>query len=597
MKRTVDELNEHIGASMCRLEPDLILVNGKIVNTITGEIYYADIAIKDNVIVRVGDISDILEKYPTVSKIDCSNSVLVPGFIDTHLHTESTFLTPSQFASVALPRGTTTVVVDPHEIANVLGIRGLDLYVKEANSQLLEFLVEMPSCVPAAESLETGINPISSDQYDPLLSENRFFALAEMMNFPGVIYGDPEVLNKISIAQSKEILVEGHAPGLSGKELQAYITAGVSSCHESFTADEAIEKLRLGMKVQLREGSFAKNLLVLANGIKQKLQDAKNPWNNVIIASDDRHADELLDLGHIDHSLRLLVNDVGLDPITALQICTINPANHLKRDDLGVIAPGKMANIVRLNNLSEFKVLDVISKGKHVASNNKILYDITIPSYPKWALNTVKPKYIPTVDDFTIHVPKDVNKVHVIEVMEHSLITGHLIEQISSTDGKLNLNNDLAFFFLLDRYGVTNHFSKSVVKGFKFEGNVGIASTVAHDSHQLLICGNDAESMYHAMKLLIDNQGGQCIVTRNNGSFESRVLPLPYAGLMSLNSPEEIAKIMRDMKQFTSKVVKGISEPFMALSFMALPVIPQLKLTDKGLVDVDKFELINLFIK
>ena len=600
--RTPDELNLHIAASMAELTPDTIIKNGDLVNVASGEIYKADIAIKHNIIVRVGDCSDYYAKFQNVKTIDGSNSYIIPGLIDSHLHTESTLLTPTGFTTLALPRGTTTVVVDPHEIGNVLGLKGLELYVQEASSLPLEFLVEIPSCVPAAPTLETSSNILTSTELKPLLDDPRYFALAEMMNFPGVIYRDPDVLEKLSYAEKTGRILEGHSPGLRGKELQAYLTAGIRSCHESFEVPEVIEKLRLGVSIQLREGSFAKNLLHLAKGIKNELRDALNPWEHVIIASDDRHADDLVASGHLDHSLRLLVNEVGLDPITAIQICTSNPARHLLRPDLGMIAPGRKANIVVVDNLQQFTVKDVVSKGKHIAHNGSLINTLPVQKYPDWSLTTVKPKFIPQVEDFTIRGPQGISdekiSAHIIGGLEHSLITDHLIQSVPIEDNQVIVDykqDDLAYFFLLDRYGLTNHFSKALVKGFKFTTSGAFASTVAHDSHQLIVAGNDASCMYEAVKTVISNKGGLSVTHKSSDKVASYSLPLPYAGLMSIESPFEVGKKFKELKFKSQELTSGISEPFMALSFMALPVIPKLKLTDRGIVDVEKFEIIDLF--
>jgi adenine deaminase len=597
--RSPEELTLQIGAAMGDIAPDLLLIGGEIVNVVTGEIYFADLAIKDNRIVRVGDTGDITVKFKNIRTINCKNSYLLPGLIDSHLHTESTFLPPTHFTKVALPRGTTTAVVDPHEIVNVLGLQGLKLYVNETLNLPLEFLVEIPSCVPAAPPLENGGSNLPSQLYEDLIANENHFALAEMMNFPGVIYRDKEVMEKLSYAEQSGKIREGHAPGLVGKEMQAYLTAGISSCHESITVDEVIEKLRAGCKIQLREGSFAQNLLELGSGIKEKLADAKNPWNNVIICSDDRHADDLINFGHLDHSLRLLVNDLNLDPITSIQLCTINPANHLLRQDLGVLGPGKTANITRVNNLKDFEVLDVISKGKHAAHNNELIIDLALPSYPEWALNTLNPAFVPEQSMYKIQGPINEGKVqaHVIGVIEHSLITDHLIEHVTIEENQVILEKrqDLSYFFLIDRYGQSTQMSKSLTKGFDFAGKVAVASTVAHDSHQLLVTGNDATCMDIAVKTIIKNNGGQAIVTSKNGDTINKSLALPYAGLMSIDPPMQVARRMMELKSLSKEVVHGISEPFMALSFMALPVIPKLKLTDMGLVDVEKFELIDLF--
>ena len=590
-------LKSHIATSMGMSPPDLLLTGAQIVNTLTGEMYFADVAIKDERIVRVGDVNDIIENYSETKIIDCTDSYLIPGLIDAHLHTESTLMTPTRFTEVALPRGTTTVAVDPHEIGNVLGIPGLELFVEEVKNLPLEFLVEIPSCVPAAPTLETGPNIISAEEYKPLLADDRFYALAEMMNFPGVIYGDDEVVKKLSYAEQAGKIREGHAPGLRGKELQAYVTAGVSSDHESYTTEEVIEKLRAGCRIQLREGSFARNLVELASGIKEQMGDAKNPWDQVIICTDDKHADDILYHGHLDHSLRLLVNTVGLDPITAVQICTINPARHLMRPDLGAIAPGRIANIVRVNNLKEFEVVDVISQGVYVAHEHQLLLQLPEKSYPEWVLDTVRPNFIPKKKDFFIESPAENGKLeaHVIGVIEHSLVTDHFVEKVKIENSRVILGEGQAYYFLLDRHAKTNNFAKSIVRGFGFVGEAAVASTVAHDSHQLLITGNSPECMEHALNLLIDAKGGQVIVRKKDGKMESKLLPLPYAGLMSTLKPKEIAETMLEMKEFSKEVCPGITDPFMSLSFMALPVIPKLKLTDKGLVDVEKFELINLF--
>lgn len=600
--RTPEELEAHIATSMGELEPDLIIKNGILVNTVTGETYQADIASKDNIIVRVGDCSDFYNKYQNLHVIDASNSFVIPGLIDSHLHTESTLLTPTNFTTLALPRGTTTVVVDPHEIGNVLGLKGLELYIQEALTLPLEFLVEVSSCIPAAPTLETSSNVLTSKELQPLLEDPRYFALAEMMNFPGVIYRDKDVLNKLSIAEQNHKILEGHSPGLRGKELQAYMTAGIRSCHESFEVDEVIEKLHLGMSIQLREGSFAKNLLYLAKGIKKDLKDTMTPWQNVIIASDDRHADDLVNFGHIDHSLRLLVNEVGLDPITAVQICTINPSRHLLRHDLGVIGPGKKANFAVIDNLSDFTVKEVISQGKHVAHNGSLLSALPDQNYPEWSQKTVKPKFIPKLEDYSLQGPAEIEnetvKTHIIGGLEHSLITDHVVENVSIENNNVVIDHterDLAYIFLLDRYGLTNHFSKALVKGFKFNNLGAFASTVAHDSHQLIIAGNSPHCMLDAVNTVISSNGGLAIVQEQVNKREVFSLPLPYAGLMSTGNPFKVAKQVTLLKQKSRELTLGISEPFMALSFMALPVIPKLKLTDKGLVDVDQFKVISLF--
>jgi len=597
--RTAEELTIQVAAAMGDEPIDLVIIGGKVVNTITGEILDADIAIKDERIVQVGNCDEL--DLSEATRIDATGSYLIPGLIDSHLHTESTLMTPTHFTEVALPRGTTAIACDPHEIGNVLGIPGLEIYVNEAKDVPMEFMVEIPSCVPAAPTLENGPNTITAEEYKPLLADDRFFALAEMMNFPGVIYRDEEVMKKLAYAGQAGKIREGHAPGLQGKKLQAYLTAGITSDHESYLVKEVVEKLRSGMKIQLREGSFARNLLTLAKGIKAEFGNKGSAWDSVIICTDDKHADDILTEGHLDHALRLLVNEVGIDPVTAIRVCSLNPARHLNRNDLGAITAGRVANIVKINNLQEFKVEDVIAQGKHVAKNHELLVELAEREYPDWALDTVNPKYIPSLAEYRIAGPDNLKDgmvdAHVIGVIEHSLVSDHLIREVAIKNGYVDLSDsvDLAYYFLLDRHDNTENFAKSLVSGFDFQGEAAVASTVAHDSHQLLLTGNSIEAIDFALHKLIENHGGQIIVQKQDNEYEYRVLPLPYAGLMSTESPEQVAEKMIEMKAFSKQVCPGISEPFMSLSFMALPVIPALKLTDLGLVDVDKFEIIELF--
>lgn len=601
--RKIDQLESHIAASMGDIAPDLLIQGGEIVNVITGEIYNANIATKGDRIVRVGSTSDLVEKYGETKTIDATGSYLIPGLVESHLHIESTFLPPTYFAATVLPRGTTTAVVDPHEVMNVLGVRGLELFKNETKNLPLEILVEIPSCVPAAPPLETISQVVTVEEYERIISDPDYFALAEMMNFPGVLYRDKEVLAKLSLSEQFGKLVEGHSPGLSGKELQSYLTAGIWSDHEASEAAEAIEKLRLGMAVQIREGSFTKDLLKVGRGIMKELSGAKTPWQNVIIASDDRHADDLFAYGHLDHSLRLLVQEVGLDPVTAVQVCSYNVARYLRRSDIGLLGPGRRANIVRVDNLRDFTVLDVVAQGQHIAHAGKLLTPLQPPSYPDWALTTVKPLWVPEVNDIFVPGPPGLTtgtaKAHIIGIQDHSIVTDHIIREVTVEGGKVLLKpeDDLAMFFILNRYGQNKNFARSLISGFAFNQPVGFASTVAHDSHQLLIAGNDPPLIHAAMNLVLEANGGQAYATQNaGGEVESNILPLPYAGLMSNLPPAEVVARMTEMKEKAKKLSGKISEPFMALSFLGLPVIPKLKLTDKGLVDVEQFKVIDLYL-
>ncbi|MHA1686140.1 MAG: amidohydrolase family protein, partial [Candidatus Heimdallarchaeaceae archaeon] len=359
------ELLEIVEHAMAKKPAEIIIENGTIANVLTQELIEANIAIAKGKIIYVGQASEDFKGAKT-QVIDAKGKYIVPGFIESHIHIESSMLTLTEFAKAIVRHGTTTCVIDPHEIANVLGVKGINILVKESKNLPIRFLIEVPSCVPAVTGLETPGAVISSKKIKKLIKRKEFFALAEMMNYPGVFLGDKEVLAKISATLTNNKIVEGHAPLLSGKELQAYITAGVSSDHECSTADEALEKLRLGMKIQVRQGSFAKDLINIISELKDKDIDRRN----IVVASDDRNAIDLLHEGHINHSLKLLV-DTGIDPLEALQMATINTAQHLKLDHvIGSIAPGKSADIVILDNLYQFSVDSVISQGNILIFKN-----------------------------------------------------------------------------------------------------------------------------------------------------------------------------------------------------------------------------------
>ncbi|MHA1779118.1 MAG: adenine deaminase [Candidatus Heimdallarchaeaceae archaeon] len=580
------ELLEIVEHAMAKKPAEIIIENGTIANVLTQELIEANIAIAKGKIIYVGQASEDFKGAKT-QVIDAKGKYIVPGFIESHIHIESSMLTLTEFAKAIVRHGTTTCVIDPHEIANVLGVKGINILVKESKNLPIRFLIEVPSCVPAVTGLETPGAVISSKKIKKLIKRKEFFALAEMMNYPGVFLGDKEVLAKISATLTNNKIVEGHAPLLSGKELQAYITAGVSSDHECSTADEALEKLRLGMKIQVRQGSFAKDLINIISELKDKDIDRRN----IVVASDDRNAIDLLHEGHINHSLKLLV-DTGIDPLEALQMATINTAQHLKLDHvIGSIAPGKSADIVILDNLYQFSVDSVISQGNILIFKNDYFYSFKPFRYPDFALKTTKKLVIPEISDLKIKANGNKTVIcHVIRVKEHSLITEKEEAKLKIKDGYVlpDVENDILPIAVINRHTKKKSIGKSFVTGLGIK-DAAIASTVAHDCHQMIVTGTDYNLMLQAIEKLKASGGGQIIVTNN----KTTLLSLPFAGLMSTKTLEEVVKDLKQLRNHEEELKPNISELFMGLAFIALPVIPHLKLTDKGLVDVDAFKLIE----
>lgn len=581
------EILELIEHSMAKIPADLIIQNGTIVNVITKELIEGDVVIAKGKIVYVGKDTRKYEGEHT-RIIDAKDKYIIPGLIESHIHIESSMLTLTEFAKAIIPHGTTTCVIDPHEIANVLGVKGVKLITKEAKHLPIRFLVEIPSCVPAVMGLETPGAIISSKKIKKLAKSKDFFALAEMMNYPGVFLGDKEVLKKIAATLTQGKIVEGHAPLLSGKELQAYIVSGVSSDHECSSANEALEKLRLGMKIQLRHGSFAQDL----ENIVKELKDMDIDTRNLILASDDRNALDLQQQGHINYSLKLLVS-MGVDPIEVIQMATINTAQHLKLDHLiGSIAPGKIADIVIIENLEEFEVLTVLAQGNLVYHDKKICWDFEPFKYPRFVLRTMKKLSVPTIEEMRIPVEPNLDEVkcHVIKVNEHSLLTDKAEATLKVEDGFIepDVENDILPVLVINRHTRKKSIGKGFVTGLGLK-DVAIASTVAHDCHQLIVTGTNYELMHKAISCLKEAGGGQVIVTPT----KTTLLPLPFAGLMSIYPLSEFTENLKELKKHEEELNPSVSEVFMALAFIALPVIPHLKITDKGLVDVDTFSIIS----
>ncbi len=586
----LSRLKELILCARGRIPADLLVKNGTLINVITREMYNADLAIYKNRIVNVAEPGEL--KSENSHKIfDATGKYISPGLIESHLHIESTMLMPSEFSKLAVPHGTTTVLLDPHELGNSLGIEGLKLLIQQVEGLPLRFLIEIPSCVPAAPGLETSGHIIDSNAIEELLStESRFFGLGEVMNYPGVLFGDTEVLKKV-ILGSKLNVIDGHSPGVSGRDLDAYITTGIRSDHECTTPEELIEKLRKGMNVMLREGSLAKDLRNLLKGIKGKDLDLRN----CLLCSDDRNVIDLYTNGHMNAHVRMAVEE-GIHPITALQMVTINPASYFGlHNSIGSLAPGKIADVVIFDDLKNFNVNSVIFGGKIVYSIGAMNWNFPSFDLPSWSINTVKlPSIHPEVFCAKSALPNGVHSIRIIGVRPYSLLTDSLEYDLKVEEGWIHPQpeNDILSLAVIERYGKNGNIANAFIKGFGMKTEpFAMATTVAHDTHNLLVTGTDHKIMAKAVEMLKQIKGGYVVMTGER----IQKIPLPFGGIMSLEPYQVLHRQLTNLSELFEDIT-DFKEPLMALSFMALPVIPHLKITDKGLVDVDKFSFTDLTI-
>jgi adenine deaminase len=499
-------------------------------------------------------------------------------------------LTLTEFTKAVIPHGTTTVVMDPHELVNVTGVPGLDLLISEASKSTIRYLIELPSCVPSLPGFETTGGVLDSTKINELLKRKEIFALAEMMNYPGVLLRLNDVISNIDSAKEAGKMIEGHAPLLQGKELQAYIAAGITSDHEATSASEVLEKLRLGMKIQLREGSFAKDLKNIFVDLKKEKIDTRN----LVIASDDRNSIDLFEKGHLDYTYKQML-DLGVDPLEAIQMMTINTATHLGlQNEIGGISPGKSADLIVVNNLEKFEISLVISQGKIVFKDGIITTSPPDIDYPDFIFNTLSHLTIPSKEDLYLLSDSEEVNVRVIGLKDQSLLTEKLQHILKTENGILipDIEEDVIPIVVVNRHTKEKKIGKGFVKGLGIK-NAAIASTVAHDSHQLICAGTDYELMIKAISTLKKANGGQVVVTPKKATL----LELNFAGIMSSKKYEELVTEQKLLHEAVKELESNLTEPFMGLAFVALPVISHLKLTDHGLVDVDEFKLVNPIIE
>lgn len=556
-----------------------IILHGNLVNVYTGTISESYIGIKDGMIIYVG-------KNPIQSEkqIDLRQKYILPGYIDAHVHIESSMMVPSQYARVVVPRGTTCVVTDPHEIANVKGIEGIKFMIKNSKKSPLKVYFMIPSCVPATH-LETSGATIGVDEIKKLRRLDKIIGLGEVMNFPGVISQNKDVMDKIYAC--KDMPIDGHAPGLRGLELCKYISTGILSDHESTEKEEAFEKLSLGMWVMIREGSASKNLLDLIRIV------TKENSRRFMLVIDDKHVEDLLAEGDIDHNLRKAISN-GLDPMDAIRMVTLNPAEYYGLKHLGGVSPGKCADIVVVNNLKDFNADLVMIDGKIVAKNGQYLQEVEEKLSNKFIMKTMNLREI-YPEDLTINTEKRNSvRIRVIGVVEHQIYTKELKHDLEVKDGKLlsDTEHDILKICVVERHKNSGRIGKGFVKGFGLKRGA-IASSIAHDSHNIIVVGANDKDMCLAVNRLREIGGGIVAV---NGNKILGELPLPVAGLMSTWKAENIVSSLKKLYEEVSKLGCILDAPFMTLSFLALPVIPELKITDYGLVDVKKFDFVNLIV-
>jgi adenine deaminase len=536
--------------------------SGNIIDIMNREIFPGRITIDKGKIISVQRENKTFERY------------ILPGFIDAHVHIESSMLAPSEFARVAAVHGTVASVSDPHEIANVMGVTGVDYMIENGKKTPFKFYFSAPSCVPAT-SFETAGATIGIDGIEALFKKSEIKYLGEMMNYPGVINGDEEILEKIELARKYNKKIDGHAPGLTGDDLEKYIAAGITTDHESFTLEEALEKIELGMKIQIREGSAVRNFDDL-------IPIAYDHYDMCMFCSDDKHPDELLK-GHINELVKRAVNS-GVDVFKVLQMACINPVLHYDLD-VGLLREGDDADFIIVDNLIDLNILKTVIEGIEVAENGEPLWHFIQPD-PINKFNTKQKN----VSDFEVHAVSDTVKL--IEVIDRQLITKQSTHTLPVDQGNLQADpeHDVLKIAVVNRY-------KDQLPSVGFVKNFGLkegalASSVAHDSHNIIVVGTNDSDIAAAVNEVIEHQGGIACISQKMGI--SKNLPLPVAGLMSDQDYETVANRYSELDDIAKSLGSTLSAPFMTLSFMALLVIPEIKLSDKGLFDGNKFELTQL---
>lgn len=554
-----------IAVAAGREKADLVLKNAKYLNVFSNEFLCGDIAVANGLIAGVG-------KYDGKTEIDVSGKFVLPGFIDAHIHLESSMVTPAEFAKVVVAHGTTTVITDPHEITNVMGIDGVEYMIQASQNLPIDVHFMMPSCVPATEIDESGAE-LDCKDIDLYLDNKKVLGLAEMMNYVGVINGDKNVLSKIVTSQAHHKKIDGHAPELSGNDLNAYIAAGVYSDHECSTFENALEKLRKGQFIMIREGTAAHNLKALMPLLTQQY------YSRCMFATDDKHPSDLLYGGHIDYIVKQALKN-GADPIVALKTATHHAARYFLLNNKGAIASGYLADIVVVDNLEDFNVETVFKRGKLVFDGE--VKDFSAPTvdeklaekcFDTFHLNSVTPS------SFKVD-----GKLGLI-----GLVGGELLTRNLGTADKIDVENDILKIACIERHKGTNHIGVGYVKGYSLKSGA-VATSVAHDSHNIITVGCNDDDIAVAVNAIKDSKGGIAVV--ENGKIKA-LLELPIAGLMSDDPLTTVNEKLENAKSSAYELGADKSiDPFMTLSFLSLPVIPSLRITTKGVFDAENWKML-----
>jgi len=578
------QLTERIFTGKGDIKADTILEHCRIINVNTKEILNSDIAIQSGYIVGIGNVSGLRDASTRI--IDVNHSYVSPGLLDGHVHFESSMVTLSRFARKALEHGTTGIVIDPHEIANVLGRQGIELVLEEAKSLPLNIFVAVSSCVPATP-FETSGASLDAADVRSLIDNEMVVGLGEVMDFPAVLSGDAGKLAMIDAARERRLVVDGHAPGLSGPDLWGYMAAGISCDHESLTYEEALEKLRLGMKLMLREGSAAK---CLDNFLPCLLKEGVS-LENVFFVTDDKHPEDLL-AGYMDAIVRKAIS-LGLDPLDAISMCTINTARHYRIDHLvGSISIGRRADLVILDELEGFSIHSVIAGGTPIAPTEA---QTPVFNYPGHVFDTIRYREIKPQDLQIIYTPDSSVSVNVIKVFPDRIFTEQdNIELVTGGSGILlpDANRDTLSTAVIERHGKNGNIGLGFISGFGLKSGA-FAQSIGHDSHNVVVTGTDHADMALAANAIKEMKGG--IVLVQDGDVQDS-LSLPFAGLLSPDPVEEVALELDGLHRTIKEMGCTLPAPFITHSFIALPVIPKLRLTDMGLFDVERFEMTEVII-
>lgn len=554
-----------IAVAAGREKADLVLKNAKYLNVFSNEFLCGDIAVANGLIAGVG-------KYDGKTEIDVSGKLVLPGFIDAHIHLESSMVTPAEFAKAVVAHGTTTVITDPHEITNVMGIDGVEYMIQASQNLPIDVHFMMPSCVPATEIDESGAE-LDCKDIDLYLDNKKVLGLAEMMNYVGVINGDKNVLSKIVTSQAHHKKIDGHAPELSGNDLNAYIAAGVYSDHECSTFENALEKLRKGQFIMIREGTAAHNLKALMPLLTQQY------YSRCMFATDDKHPSDLLYGGHIDYIVKQALKN-GADPIVALKTATHHAARYFLLNNKGAIASGYLADIVVVDNLEDFNVETVFKRGKLVFDGE--VKDFSAPTVDeKLAEKCFDTFHLDSVTPSSFKVEGKLGLI--------GLVGGELLTRNLGTADKIDVENDILKIACIERHKGTNHIGVGYVKGYSLKSGA-VATSVAHDSHNIITVGCNDDDIAVAVNAINDSKGGIAVV--ENGKIKA-LLELPIAGLMSDEPLTTVNEKLENAKSSAYELGADKSiDPFMTLSFLSLPVIPSLRITTKGVFDAENWKML-----